>query len=312
MGFSNASGLALDRFAWCCQDRDGGSLGGPEGETRRERGEMARRLAGLCVVALLAVSVFGASAHAAEVGECLKTVKNAERHHTGHYIDKGCTAPATKLLEEEGKANKYEWSPGVKPENALFTAKTKAVELVGAAGTIACMKSSTVGEWTSATTGTEQTTFEGCEFKGGPVNECHSAGQAGGVIVTNPLSVKPVGHGETGYGGGEPAEGEAWEALTAESGPAGVQEEYLCADLVEIRTSGSVAGVLTPASVNVMAKKAELEFNGVLGQEPGKFGEQDLQSEASIGGGPFEPAGQGILKTTAKIKNSGHKIEIRA
>ena len=80
--------------------------------------------------------------------------------------------------------------------------------------------------------------------------------------------------------------------------------------IVVIRTRGSVAGVFTPASVSVMTKKAEVEFNGVIGEEPGKFGEQDLNSEASVGGGPFEPAGQGILKTTAKIKYS-HKIAIR-
>ena len=82
---------------------------------------------GLCCVAALALGATAASAaQAAEVGECLKTVKNGEGHYTAKYTDKACTAPATKLQEEEGKANKYEWSPGVKPENAKFTAKTSS------------------------------------------------------------------------------------------------------------------------------------------------------------------------------------------
>ena len=103
--------------------------------------------------------------------------------------------------------------------------------------------------------------------------------------------------------------GEVWDSFKAESGT--VQAQYLCASLVEIKTEGTLAGVFTSGSVNVMSKKAEIEFNGVLGEEPGKFGEQDLQSQASIGGGPFEPAGQGIEKTTGKTKNA-EKIEIKA
>ena len=268
-----------------------------------------KRSWGICTFAVLAFVVAGVStAQAAEVGECLKLEKVEGVFH-GKYVDKNCQVAATPLQEAEGKHNKWEWSPGVKPENAPYTAKTKSAELVGAAGTIRCSKSTTVGEWTSATTGTEQTTFEGCE--GQPNIECHSAGQTAGTIVTNPLSVKLVGHNETGYGGAEPAEGEVWEDLASESGAEGVWAEYDCAKFILIRKTGSVAGVFTAASVNALVKRAEVEFNGVLGEEPGKFGEQDLQDEASIGGGPFEPAGQAIEKTTVLVRYH-HKIEIRA
>ena len=130
------------------------------------------------------------------------------------------------------------------------------------------------------------------------------------MIVTNPLDLKLVGHGETGDGGSEPAEGEVWGDLASESGPGVFLAEYLCASLVVIRTRGSVAGVFDLASVGTMRKKAEVQFNGVVGEEPGMFGEQDLQSEASVGGGPFEPSGQNVLKLTARIKSSG-KVEIR-
>jgi hypothetical protein len=117
-------------------------------------------------------------------------VKNAERHFTGRYTDKACTAPATELQEEEGKANKYEWLPGVVPANAQLKAKHKAyVELGSGAGGIECRKYSLRGEWTGPRSDTEVLTFEGCELN--PSWECHSAGQARGTIVSDPLAAPP-------------------------------------------------------------------------------------------------------------------------
>ena len=266
------------------------------------------KLIGMCVVVALGVGALASSAQAAEVGECLKLEKVEGVYH-GHYVDKNCLTAATPLQEAEGKHNEWEWSPGLAPANRPFTGKTKAVELIGAAGSIECRKSATAGEWTGPKTSVQTTTYEGCEFKGGPVNECHSAGQGPGVIVTNALVGTLIGHGETGPSRGEPATSEAWDSLVSAE-TSGIQMEYLCAELVLIRTLGSVAGVFTPASVGVRTKTGLIEFNGVLGEEPGKFGEQDLFSEASIGGGPFEPAGQGVEKTTNKFK-AAHQIEIR-
>ena len=257
------------------------------------------KIVGLCLVAMFALSALATTAaQAGEYGKCVKQAKP----YKGGYEDKNCqTVSGTKT-------GKYEWVPGVSPAMS-FTAKTKSAELVGAAGTISCKKSSTVGTIEGTKTNHEVVTFEGCEFKGAVTGECHSAGQASGVIVTNKLQTTLIDHGEKGPSGGEPKAGEVWDDFKAESGT--VQAQYLCASLVEIKTEGTLAGVFTSGSINVMAKKAEIEFNGVLGEEPGKFGEQDLQSQASIGGGPFEPAGQGIEKTTGKTKNS-EKIEIKA
>ena len=256
------------------------------------------RIVGLCLVAVLACGAMVASvAQAAEVGECLKVEKVEGRVH-GHYVDKSCLTTATAAEEAEGKRNKWEWSPGLAPANHVFTGKTKvAVEFFGAAGTIICRRGATiVGEWTAPKTSTEQITYKECEFKGA-VNECHSAGQEGGIIVTNQLEGTLIGHGETGSGGREPASGEAWDSL-ASAEPSGVQMEFLCASLVEVRHLGSVAGVFSPGSLNVGNKKDSIAFNGVLGESPGNFGEQNLFAEASIGGGPFEPAGQTIEKAT--------------
>ena len=121
------------------------------------------RIVGICAVAVLALSAVGASAaQAAEVGECVK-VPRLEGVFHGHYLDKNCQLAASPAEEAEGKHNKWEWSPGVKPENASFKAKTAAVTFEGPAGTIECKKTTTVAEWTSATKGTEQTTFTDCE-----------------------------------------------------------------------------------------------------------------------------------------------------
>ena len=269
------------------------------------------RTVGMCIVATLAIGVAGVStAQSAEVGECLKLEKVEGVFH-GEYVEKNCQVAATPLQEAEGKHNKWQWSPGVTPAHSGFTAKTTAVEWRGAAGTIECKKSSTVGGWTGRTTSVQTTTYEGCEFKGGPSpSECHSAGQREGTVVTNQLAGTLLGHGGKGLSGGEPAEGEVWDSLVSAE-PSGIHMEYLCAGLVEVRTLGSIAGVYTAGSVDVMSGKDAIEFNGVLGEEPGKFGEQDLSSEASIGGGPFEPAGQGLETTTRGVKNSG-KIEIRS
>jgi hypothetical protein len=260
------------------------------------------RIVGICLVAMFAMSaMIATAAHAGEYGECVKQSKP----YKGNWTDKNCQ------ITSPGKEGKYEWSPGVIAGNAALVAKTKSAELVGAAGTIACKKSLVAGKITGLKTNTEQVKFEGCEFKGAVTGECHSAGQPAGIILTNQLKSTLIDHGEKGASNGEPAVGEVWNQLAAEPGLEGVQAQFLCASIVEIKTKGTVSGVFTSGSVNVMAKKAEIEFNGKLGEVPGKFGEQDLASEASVGGGPFEPAGQAVEKTSAKIKQAG-KIEIRA
>jgi hypothetical protein len=273
------------------------------------------------VIVAFAVGVLAASsALAAEVGECLKVAKVEGRAH-GKYTDKHCKVPATPTEEAEGRHNKWEWSPGVTPEHAPFTAKTKfGVRFEGAAGTIECGKSSTVGEWTGPKTGTEQITFEGCEAPPELNNFCTSAGQAAGTIVTNPLEITVLGEGESSpefnaetneYESKVVGPGEAWEQLRGPGGElASVWMEYECGKVALIKTDGSVTGVVPPAafpnpgSVNVMSKKSEVRF------EDGK-GAQGWLIEANILGKGFIPAGKGRLGETRQLVRNAGKIELR-
>jgi hypothetical protein len=257
---------------------------------------------GLCLVAVFALSAMAASAASAgEVGECVKAAK-VGKTYTGKYTDKNCQILATELQKTEGKKNKYEWSPGVTPANSKFEAKSKTAKLEGPAGTITCKASVTKGEWTSNKTDSEVATFTSCEFNGAVKGECHSAGQAAGTIVTNKLTTNLLDAGEHGLSGGTVGAGEVWDQFVSAE-PSGIQAEYLCAGIVEIRTKGSLSGVFTPASLNKVSPKATIEFNGSIGEE-------DLFNEASVAGGPFEPAGPGIENLVAASK--GAKIEIRA
>lgn len=268
------------------------------------------KIIGLCLIAIFATSAMVASAaQAGEVGECVKLAKVGGKY-TGKYLDKNCQTRATSAQEAEGKKNKYEWSPGVKPANGKFTATSKTAILEGAAGNIECKSSVTVGEWLTNTKDTEQATFSGCELKGAVDGECHSAGQANGVIVTNHLNTELKDEGETSLElNGETFEpktvgaGEVWDQFQSESGITGIQAEYECASVIGIRTMGNLAGVFTSGSLNVMSTKSEISFHSGEGA-------QGLYSEGNEGAGWF-PIGKGVEHLTAKIKNSG-KYEIKS
>jgi hypothetical protein len=277
-----------------------------------------RRLIAVCAVTALAFVLLGASsASAAEVGECLKVPKVEGLVH-GKYVDKNCQVPASPTQEAEGKANRWEWSLGVSPANAAFTAKTKTTLVNNAGGNRnpECRKSTTIGEWTGPKTATEQITFTGCASHCSceMTVECHSPGQPGETVVTNPLEVVLVGEGESSlefnaetseYEARMVGPGEVWEQLRGPGGElSAVQVEYECGKVVIFRTEGSIAGVVGPGAVNVVGKKFDVGF------DEGK-GAQGLLGEANILGKGFVPIGKGILKMTPQVKAPG-KIELRS
>jgi hypothetical protein len=254
------------------------------------------RIMGLCLIAVFAFSAMVATgAQAGEVGECVKAPK-VGKFYTGNYTDKNCTTVSGT------KTGKYNWSPGVTPANAKFTAKTKVATLASAAGTITCKASTTVGEWTGVKTNHEVITFTGCVLSV-TSGECHSLEEAeGSGIIKTFEDTTLIDNGEKGPSGGEPAPGEVWNSFapSATSPYAPFATMFKCAPGVVFRSSGSTSGVVTP--VNATTAK----FTTVFGE--GK-GEQDLVTEFNQGKG-WEPTGPNIETATGSSK--GAKVEIKA
>jgi hypothetical protein len=254
------------------------------------------RIMGLCLIAVFAFSAMVATAaQAGEVGECVKAAK-VGKFYTGGYTDKNCTVVSGT------KTGKYEWSPGVAPANAKFTASTKVATLASAAGTITCKKSTTAGEWTGLKTNHEVITFTSCKLSV-TSGECHSLEEAeGSGIIKAFEDTTLIDNGEKGPSGGEPVSGEVWNSYApAATSPYGIYAtEFKCAPGVVFRSSGSVSGVVTP--VNTMSAKLTTAFG------EGK-GEQDLNTEFNQGTG-WNPTGPNIETATGASK--GAKVEIKA
>jgi hypothetical protein len=253
------------------------------------------RIMGLCLIAVFAFSAMVATAaQAAEVGECVKAAK-VGKGYAGNYTDKNCTVVSGT------KTGKYNWSPGVTPANAKFTAKTKLATLASVAGTISCKASTTKGEWTGTKTNHEVITFTGCTLSVGP--GCQSLEEAeGSGTIKSFEDTTLIGHGEKGPGGLEPAEGEVWDSFapSATSPYTPYATEFKCPPGVVFRSSGSVSGIVTP--VNAMSAKLTTAFGA------GK-GEQGLVTEFNQGKG-WEPTGPNIETATGSAK--GAKVEIKA
>jgi hypothetical protein len=273
-------------------------------------------IVGLCSVAVLACCAMVAStAQAAEVGECLKVPKIEGLFH-GHYLDKNCQVAATPAEEAEGKQNKWEWSPGVAPTKAAFTAKLKEPVIINpGAGPVECLKRGQIaGEWTGSKTATETITLAGCEHErqfafGG---ECHSPGREAGMIVTSALEVALLGEGEESFNLNNENKpeavtvgpGEVWEQLRGPGGELGsLQMEYKCRDSLEVRTEGSLSGPIASGFLNRVVPKYEVEFSKGMGA-------QGDSSEARVGEGPFFPIGKTTLTGVFPYKGAG-KVEFR-
>ncbi|MGH9919377.1 MAG: hypothetical protein ACRD6W_11005 [Nitrososphaerales archaeon] len=183
-------------------------------------------------------------------------------------------ATCTKIDPKAGKG-KYEKKP------IKFTAATGEAKLstpAFGANDVECTSSTTAGELTGAKTDTEVVTFHGCKFEGLP---CETVGSGSETLVTNKLASKLIDNGEKGDSGLEPALGEVWDQLTPETPPYFI--EFTCGGVVKLRTEGSISGLYTTASLNVMSESSVLEFG------EGK-GEQDLYTEAEEGEGWVGPA----------------------
>jgi len=253
---------------------------------------------GLCLAAIFAVSALGASsAFAGEFGVCVKAAKSGKKY-TGKYNDKGCTQVNAK---SEGK---YEWEPYPATKSGVkwgYTDKTKTATLEGSAGSITCTASTSVGKVTGVKTDEDVVTFTGCILS--VTKESCQNTATKGEIVTNDLETRLIDHGETGFSGKEPAEGEVWSEFVSKSGPEGIQAEWECSG-IPFATAGSLSGVIEKADLNKASNKSKTVFSAT-------GGEQDLVTTFfNPLTGKVETGGSKEI-TTGETKDES-KIEIRS
>jgi hypothetical protein len=241
------------------------------------------RTVGLCLVAIVAMSMLvaaNASAEGPEYRTCIK----ANPKNTGHYSDKACSAE-----EPQGKGT-YErgaWNQG---KGAAFkgknsgTARNTIVNPITGEGspgkieaTTECANEKLLGQVTGPKTSTWKTTFLRCKGNGTP---CNTSGQKPGTILTDQLESTLVNleKGPTPKRVGMRVKGE---------GPGGRLAQYECPELkttIEVfgEVLAEVKGNLEVASksTEIVAKEGPLALQSDLYEE-------EAQSEAT-GKGYFE------------------------
>ncbi len=233
------------------------------------------------------------------------TACTAQKH--GNFTESGCKTVAEKKGKPDHKGG-FEITTGRK-----FTDTTGSAKLATPAfgpNDVECTASTSEGEITGPTTGTDRVKFTNCTLEG---KKCESidlfgggtpSGEAG-VIETNLLDTKLVDHGEKagGYKHEEPALNEVWtEVISSEKEP--YSSEFACGGTVILRTHGSVSGVDTP--VNAAPSTSSTTTFGV-GE-----GEQALLTEV-FNGTEFIPSGgaPSSEETTSSLKNE-KAIEIKS
>jgi len=280
------------------------------------------RIVGLCLVAAFALSAtIASSSQAAGYYHCVAQKKGEYTNSTcttksvkakkgkyelaefascvaqkkGEYTNNTCTTKSVKA-----KKGKYE-----KVAPITFTDKTGEAKLATpdlGPHDVECTASTSSGDITGSTTGTDQVEFTGCTLEG---HSCESADLFGygtnsgkaGVIDTDPLDTTLVGHGEKagGYEHKEPASGEVWGEVVGTT--SGYSSEFICNGEIILHTHGSVSGVSTP--VNGAPSTSGTNTFG-LGE-----GEQALLTEV-FNGTEFIPSGgaPSTEETTATLTYS--------
>jgi hypothetical protein len=242
------------------------------------------RIAGLCLIAALALSAMAAasaSATAPEYGRCIKKAK-AE--------GKGYTASKCTVAGEGTKA-KYEWVAGA--EKAKFTS-TGGVGVLTTVGNseVECKAESSDGEFKPGDNKEESgifVKFTGCTSIGLP---CSSPKHASGELETNELE------GIVGWENKAKKKTDL-ELYPAKSVTSGLFIEFECQGLV-VKVKGKV---LVAIKNDNMTETETLKFSAKKGkQKPEKWEESAspaiLEAAFSnVRGGAFEQAGQDITST---------------
>jgi hypothetical protein len=258
------------------------------------------RIAGLCLVAVFAMSAIAsatASAAAPEFGKCLK---KAVAGGSG-YSNNGCTKAV-------GTAAKYEWVPGA--AGVTFTTTGAAATLLTTKGeTVTCTSEASSGKYLGGNNKEEETTvnFAGCKSNG---LTCTTTGDASGELTTNPLI------GIIGYE--KPPTTTAKTVLQLHpvtSGGHFIDFKCTSALTIEVRgAEGANGGILVPIKNDKMSNLETLKYTQSKGkQKPTKWvapaGFQENQFlESNFQGTGFSQSGQTV---TTKVTDS-EKIELNA
>ncbi|HTZ65229.1 MAG TPA: hypothetical protein VMB51_14090 [Solirubrobacteraceae bacterium] len=260
-------------------------------------------IAGLCIVAALAMSAAAAataSATAPEYGRCLKAEKNAKKEYNGSFSDSKCTKEVP--AGERAKKGKYLWDPGAGKAKFTSTGGAGVLTTVGGSS-VECKAESSTGEFVPGNDKEEAgivVTFTGCKSLSLP---CTSPGAKAGELTTNQLE------GIVGWES-KAAKKTDLELYPAKSVKSGQFIEFECSGLA-VKVSGKV---LVPIKNDKMTQTETLKFKATKGkQKPEKWEESPEKAvlEASFSnfkGGVFEQAGQDITSTVT----GEEKLELNA
>jgi len=266
------------------------------------------KIAGLCLVAVFAVSVaMAASASAVtgpEYGRCIKApTKALTNYDSAKCIKFASEDPGTEA--EKLKKGNYEWTKTIlKPGFTVALKPTTIATLENKSGTkVTCKKLTGKGEYTGLTTEiVTETVFSECESGG---IKCNSTGDPAGVI-----KVKELG-GELGViSTGVPVtKSKVGTVVFPKGGTPTSKSEFVffaCAGVLTAKVHNSV---ISPITANAMKLIATVKFSGAKGvQKPQKFeGGANNFLETSFSGAPLEPSSQ--VATT--LVTNEEKIEAR-
>lgn len=267
-------------------------------------------IAGLCLVAVFAISatVAAASASAAEpsVWQCAKTAK-VEKKYTGHYSGKKCEAD-TYHAEGGQTYELEEWNlAGKKGKSKAFKGKGGGanLEIIGVGG-VTCTKNSDTGEFTGPkTVGKIKVTFTGCEFQSKKCQGDQPKASKEGEILTNNLV------GEVGYI--NKAEKKVGGLFKPETGL--YFTEFNC-QILKFRVHGGVIGEVT-STINAFTTSVTLDFKESAGiQNPLSFegGPEELllSEEGGIGEWPVEGESEYQSGQAMETTNTGETLELKA
>ena len=248
------------------------------------------RIAGLCLVAVFAMSALVASS--ASATPTYKVCKKAAVKEHGTFNTKTCTG-VSKGGKKEGDYELGAWNEGKEKEPKFKDANgastlTSYIKGFGIVGAVTCTKAKGEGHITGASNGNVTVTFEKCSSSG---ESCASAGEKPGKIKTEELAT-------------ELAELSPTEVVTRVGTTGDVSAAFSCG-AEKVVTTGIADGVVT-GDIGAFAKESTQTFSVNAGGEQVNTVDGDVLLTEVVGVGSFE-SGE---NTTAKVKGEEMEIEI--